>query len=417
MAFRSQKAANQNDSKQELIVAVSITLMAVSLVGISLRMYARLAVLRKVFTDDALMLFGTITAFGLSACITAATYNGFGGYAFQATPDDLRALRKLAFAALIFYVVSSLLVKSSFLVLYLRLDPRPAMRACVYLLMFFVGAQNIAFFVVQAVSCVPHSFEPADDGSTGRKCWSPETIQQSFNINGVVIAVIDTALFSIPLYMLHGMQLPTRQKFAVGALFALGFLPIVAGALRCFYTWNAIQSNDIYYDLSEGGIFVQIELHLAILCGSASTFKVLLKCVSPSCCCNNDSNKHSCAEIRQGAVELPVPWPTEQHKSAKFHVSETESPMDTECSSRTQTPPLPELSEEGEKSSRHMSFRQLSKIVNRKSADVARLPAELQLKFPSIESRLGGRHAWLEDATGVKKPAPQRRPLIHTRPK
>ncbi|KAF2210239.1 hypothetical protein CERZMDRAFT_10200, partial [Cercospora zeae-maydis SCOH1-5] len=262
---------------QELIVAVSITLMAVSFIGISLRMYARVAVLRKVFTDDALMLFGTITAFSLSACITTATYNGLGGHASQITPDDLNALRKLAFASLLFYAVSSLLVKMSFLILYLRLNPRPAMRAFVYLLMFFVGAQSIAFFVVQALSCMPFSFRPVGDGSIGRKCWSPETIQQSFNINGVIIAVIDTTLFSIPLYMLHGMQLPTRQKIAVGALFALGFLPIAAGALRCFYTWNAIQSDDIYYDLSEGGIFIQVELHLAILCGSASTFKVLLK--------------------------------------------------------------------------------------------------------------------------------------------
>ena len=377
------------------------------------------------------MLLGTITAFGLSACITTATYNGFGDHSSQITPVDLNALRKLAFASLVFYVVTSLLVKTSFLILYLRLDPRPAMRACVYLLMFFVGAQNTAFFVVQALSCMPLNFIPVGDESTERKCWSPETIQQSFNINGVLIAIIDTALFSIPLYMLYGMQLPTRQKIAVGALFALGFLPIVgkwtvdprsqpqlilnftAGALRCFYTWDAIQSQDIYYDLSEGSIFVQVELHLAILCGSASTFKVLLKGLSPSCCRNTDSDRHSCAEMHQGAVELPAPWPLDQHKFAQ--ASETESPIDTEGSFRTWTPPVPAISEGEEKSSDLTPFRRLSKIMNRKSVDVARLPAELQLRFPSIESRLGGRHAWLEEATGVKKPETERWSLIHTR--
>ncbi|CAK1359771.1 hypothetical protein CB0940_05914 [Cercospora beticola] len=413
MPLISRTAVKQDDSKQQLIVAVSITLLAMSLIGVTLRMYARLAVLRKVFTDDVLILLGTITAFGLSACVTTATYNGLGDHASQITPTDLNALRKLAFASLLFYVVTSLLVKTSFLILYLRLDPRPAMRACVYLLMFFVGAQNIAFFVVQALSCIPLNFIPVDDESADRKCWSSETIQQSFNINGVLIAIIDTALFSIPLYMLYGMQLPTRQKIAVGALFALGFLPIVAGALRCFYTWNAIQSEDIYYDLSESSIFVQVELHLAILCGSASTFKVLLKGLSPSCCRNNDSDRHSCAEMHQGAVELPAPWPLDQHKFAQ--TSETESPVDTEGSFRTWTPPVPAISEDEKKSSDLTPFRRLSKIMNRKSADVARLPAELQLRFPSIESRLGGRHAWLEEATGVKKPQAERWSLIHTR--
>ncbi len=52
MALILRTTVKQDDSKQELIVAFSIMLIAVSLIGISLRMYARLAVLRKVFTDD-----------------------------------------------------------------------------------------------------------------------------------------------------------------------------------------------------------------------------------------------------------------------------------------------------------------------------------------------------------------------------
>ena len=47
-----------------------------------------------------------------------------------------------------------------------------------------------------------------------------------------------------------------------------------------------------------------------------------------------------------------------------------------------------------------------SKIMLKKKQEneVARLPADLQLRFPSIEARLGGRHAWMEEATsGTKK--------------
>lgn len=44
--------AVQNDTRPVLIVIVSIMLILVSLIGISLRIYSRLAILGKLFADD-----------------------------------------------------------------------------------------------------------------------------------------------------------------------------------------------------------------------------------------------------------------------------------------------------------------------------------------------------------------------------
>ncbi|KAI5361001.1 hypothetical protein Slin15195_G089110 [Septoria linicola] len=390
MDVPQQSTSTQNDSKQLLIIAVSVVLMVVTLLGISLRIYARLAVLRKVFTDDVLMLFGTLTALGLSATFAIAAYHGYGKHVSQLRPEDLAALRKIAFAIIFLYIITSLLVKTSFLILYLRLDQRGPMRATVYILMFVVAAQNISFLIVQALSCMPPSFLPVGNEAVDRKCWSPQTIQQSYNVNGVLIAIIDAAIFVVPLCMLHGMELPPKQKFAVGGLFALGVLPIAAGCLRCFYTWNAIDSNDIHYDLAEGGVFAQLELHLAILCGSASTFKVLLKGIWPSCCHADDSHLQSFEDLHRRAIELPTPWPTEQHKMMDV----AESPVSTDGSWRTWTPPLPAVFEEPVPE--QPPAPRLSRLMMKKTqegGDVAKLPADLHLKIPSIESRLKGRHA------------------------
>lgn len=166
------------------------------------------------------MLFGTITACGLSATFTIGAYHGYGQHASQLTEADQEVLRKIAFAIIFLYIVTQLLVKTSFLVLYLRLDQRAPMRATVYILMFVVAAQNITFFIVQALSCIP--IGSIDAGH----CWSSERMQLLFNVTGIIITIIDTAIFVIPLCMLHGLELPIRQKFAVGALFALAFLPL-----------------------------------------------------------------------------------------------------------------------------------------------------------------------------------------------
>lgn len=52
MAAPSHTTADQHDSQQLLIIVVSILLTLVTLVGISLRIYARLRLLGKLFTDD-----------------------------------------------------------------------------------------------------------------------------------------------------------------------------------------------------------------------------------------------------------------------------------------------------------------------------------------------------------------------------
>jgi hypothetical protein len=120
------------------------------------------------------------------------------------------------------YIIASLLVKTSFLVLYIRLDQRKPMRATVYVLMFLVAAQNTSFFVVQAIACTRPIFLTGESGH----CWSSDNVQKMYNINGIAIAVLDTAIFVVPLLMLHGLSMPQRQKSIVGALFALGILPI-----------------------------------------------------------------------------------------------------------------------------------------------------------------------------------------------
>lgn len=82
------------------------------------------------------------------------------------------------------------------------------MRWTVYILMFLVVSQNITFFIVQALSCMPPSFLKIGN-ETARRCWDPARVQMSYNVNSVLIGVLDTAIFAVPLFMLQSLELPT----------------------------------------------------------------------------------------------------------------------------------------------------------------------------------------------------------------
>lgn len=254
--------AVQNDTRPVLIVIVSIMLILVSLIGISLRIYSRLAILGKLFADDGtnmslpsltylvayrylylfmsdamrwssdanhpshavLMLMGTITAIGLSASYIVGAHHGFGKHVAQITPHEVQLLRKITFACIFLYIMAQLLVKTAVLVLYYRLDQRTLMRTTVYILIFIVATQNITFFTMQSLSCI------SIGAATLNHCLTLGQLQLLFNVTGVIIIAIDIAIFVIPLWMLHNLELPAKQKLAGGTVFALAFLPI-AGTL------------------------------------------------------------------------------------------------------------------------------------------------------------------------------------------
>lgn len=198
----------------------------------------------------------------------------------------------------------------------------------------------------------------------------------------------------------------------------MGILPIIAGCLRSYYTWHAIDSSDPYYDLVEGAIWAQVELHLAILCGSASTFKVLLKGFGLSCCQNSDDEEatavQSATEIqRHGTPELASnAWTTAwTDRQEKADLEGNDSPLSTPGSWRSLTPPpsSPSLIDQPPQEKETLVSRRLSRnpVLTRQNSSVARMPADLQLRFSSIDSRLEGKHAWVDEATPAEDEAEQ----------
>ncbi|KXT02457.1 hypothetical protein AC578_7843 [Pseudocercospora eumusae] len=401
----TEAQSNDDDSKQLVIIVASVILMVISFVGTSLRLYARLAIIGKVFTEDILVVLGTFTALGLSSTFVTAAYSGLGKHSeyrklakqeqrltttdTDIRPEDVELLRTLGFVILVLYVATAILTKISFLTLYLRLDQRRPMRLAVYFLMCCIATVKITFMIVQSLTCAHPTLFWSRQGALEGQCWSPQEVQYLYNIVSILTIVVAAAIISTPLPMLHGLELPNRQRYAVCALFALGFLPIIG---KCYYLWNLMKSDDINYAAAEASIWAQVELHMVILCSSASTFKVLMKGFFPSCSRTDNSSVDPFPELQNPS---PTAWTRSDEEKFAESPTSTEGTRDRSWSCST-TADHPITDEHG----RVTYARPPRVVLHRASGDKASTPARVLLRFPSIEDRLGSAHgydAWMQE--------------------
>ncbi|KAF2179061.1 hypothetical protein K469DRAFT_694975 [Zopfia rhizophila CBS 207.26] len=238
--------AIQQGTKQASMFAVAIPFIFITSIVIGLRLYVRLSLVQAgLGIDDLLMLAGTIFAIGLSVANMIFA---------DIPPGNLVPLLKANYATRLLYLVALCFVKFSILVFYTRLDPRKLTRIAVYFLMLNVAGLSIATFFILTFVCSPPSlfWDPQGQAAGAGKC------------------------------MEHSLQqMPLRQKAALIALLGVGFIALAAGCVRYYYVLFLAHENDLWYYMADSLNWCSIEIYAAIICGSASTFKALLKTYLP----------------------------------------------------------------------------------------------------------------------------------------
>lgn len=142
--------------------------------------------------------------------------------------ENMGALLKSNYATRLLYTIALGFVKFSILVFYTRLDHRKLTRWSIYFLMAFVAALSVTTFFFLAFVCVPPAlfWDLAGQVAAPEKCLSQPTQQMFFNLNGICNIVQDISMYLLPIPMLWNLQMPLRQKLALGALFSVGLVAV-----------------------------------------------------------------------------------------------------------------------------------------------------------------------------------------------
>ncbi|KAI1080323.1 hypothetical protein F5B20DRAFT_589403 [Whalleya microplaca] len=261
-----QRRALQSGSRQASVWAVALSFIAFTVFVMAVRIHVRLTVIKSVGLDDILMIIGTVFTFGLSVSSMLCAYYGVGLHTDQLVIQDMTQMMQSIYSTRLLYVVAIMFVKLSLLVFYLRLDQRPLMRNTVYFLIFIVVGFSIASFFILAFSCYPPEMFWDLTGTVKGECISAQSQQDFYDANGALNIVIDLAIYITPIPMLWNIQISLRQKLALTAIFGLGFVAV---------------ADDMYFYLADSLSWCEIEIYVAIFCGSASAFKILFRTYFP----------------------------------------------------------------------------------------------------------------------------------------
>ncbi|EOD52135.1 putative cation-transporting atpase 4 protein [Neofusicoccum parvum UCRNP2] len=254
---------------------VSIVLLVFSVVTVAARVVVRRTI-KALGSDDWLMIIGLVFyTLACQATITAAL-NGVGTHADYLDEHYDHEGRKWFMMFQIFYVASTVPIKSAICVALLRITQERKYRYPLWGIMLLATIAAIVTIVAVLAQC--HPISATWDKSLGT-CIDPSVITNvSYFISSVSI-VTDWSCAILPVFILWNVQLRFRIKASVAAILALGVVASTATLVRLRYLLNYGNPDDYLYGIANIALWSIIESGTGIIAGSLPSLRPLLRYV------------------------------------------------------------------------------------------------------------------------------------------
>jgi len=96
--------------------------------------------------------------------------------------------------------------------------------------------------------------------------------------SAAISALQDFLACGMPMILFWKLQIPRRQKLALGAIFSVGFFLCVCAILRSWYIYRTYYTTyDMTWEAQPAWLWLSIEANLAIICASAPALKIFFK--------------------------------------------------------------------------------------------------------------------------------------------
>jgi hypothetical protein len=191
----------------------------------------------------------------------------------------------VTFALYALYIVAGGMIKISILLFYRRLDSRSitkSFRVATWLNIVAIAIFSVAFVIVLFTACTPftafwYQFDISKQ-LTGYAyhCWIDESAD--LLSASIISAVQDAIAAFLPTILYWNLMIPRRQKIALGAIFALGYLVCIVAGVRSYFVWRTFNSPlyDSTWESWPAWLLCVLEVQLGAIVASAPALKVFL---------------------------------------------------------------------------------------------------------------------------------------------
>ncbi|KAF3005201.1 hypothetical protein E8E13_010809 [Curvularia kusanoi] len=249
------------------------------------RLWVRFRLQRSPGWDDWLMIAALPFIIALSILVPyTADHFHSGVHIWDVDLTLFTVQRKLILTIEVLFVLGGGLIKISILLFFRRLGSRGVSKTFRIITWVAIGFQlgsTIAFFISPFVGCRPISayWEQSDVVKIAQGVkFNCNDEGAAITAAGVVSTVQDVITAVLPNFIYWKAQIPIRQKVALMAIFAIGYMAAAFGALRTYATWVLFyETYDVSWQLWEIWNYTTLELHIGVICANAPALKAFIK--------------------------------------------------------------------------------------------------------------------------------------------
>ncbi|KAH1449253.1 hypothetical protein KXV31_000851 [Aspergillus fumigatus] len=262
------------------ILGITTALLVLSTLTVALRLYTRFGIVRTPGWDDALIVAAVGTNYVFYACLIIELRHHLGQKQDTVSEHDMRLQLKALWLSIPFYNLTLTLAKISMILLYMRLFASTNKRFRILLIVFlvFMGIVGLWTLFSTFLICLP--VRGFWDHSVPATCRSFAVV---WCLNAALQIVTDIVVVMTPIPTLARLRLPTRQKFALILVFALGFFVCAMSIIRLVRIIQLASGSSDEFSKRNGpaAAWSSIESNVAIICTCLPPIQPLLAHMCP----------------------------------------------------------------------------------------------------------------------------------------
>ncbi|KAL8404697.1 hypothetical protein RB594_009528 [Gaeumannomyces avenae] len=264
-----------NENRGPELLATSISLTALTLTIIGMRLYVRIKMINNLFTDDYLMVLSALFFVAMTALVVIQAEKGAGRHIEYIGKADFVAAQHANFATQPICLVSIGLARLSVACFLLRFASSRMFKWIIWAIMGLSVVLTLQGVLQTMLQCKPMEF--VWNKSIPGQCMETSFLLASSLSYAALSIVADFILAVVPIPMLWNVQMNWRVKSAVMGILSLGFLTVTAAILKTVFVTKWGLKGDYMWDSTDITIWYSVEISVAIIAGSIPCLKPLFK--------------------------------------------------------------------------------------------------------------------------------------------
>ncbi|KAJ5319277.1 uncharacterized protein N7506_011981, partial [Penicillium brevicompactum] len=262
--------------------------LVVSLVCFLIRLYVRLLLIPPFARDDWVLLGATAVAVIQASLVFYACSRGFGTSISLLENGRLHQIQTLIATSDIIALIIIYLSKCCVVAIYLRLTPQKRHNRASWATLALCTIWVIPAVFTVMVNCELNT--PWRGG--GGQC--PD-LYKRWQFIAAVDVITEILLFILAVVLLKGLFMSVRRKLAIGFAFIFRFPLIILSIIHISALHTALKSDDTTLASVEPTVWMQVELHYALVACSVFCIRPFMAAVSTNYGTAGDSTLESSA--------------------------------------------------------------------------------------------------------------------------